>query len=282
MKISMVASSSLGYTLPRGSLEKGRSNALGRAFLELAKLGYDGVELSIEEPQRTEVREIERASEDCGVEIPAIGTGLVYGYKGLSLSDIAESRRRKAVGDVLKTIGIAADLGSIVIIGLVRGRISSDPKRCVEKFKNSMREVDRAAVDNGVKLALEPLNRYEADFINNVEQAMRFISSIGLEGTGVLLDTYHMNIEERSFEEAVERCGKKLVHVHVADSNRLAPGLGHIPFAKIIRTIASQGYDRYLSAEIMALPNPTEAARIAIKNLRLILDRNREYLTRHK
>ncbi|MEM2886411.1 MAG: hypothetical protein QXF24_10045, partial [Thermoproteota archaeon] len=87
MKISMVASSGLGYALPRGSLEEVGLKAAERAFRELAEIGYDGVELSIEEPGRTRALELKRISEGCGVEVPAIGTGLLYAYKGLSLSD---------------------------------------------------------------------------------------------------------------------------------------------------------------------------------------------------
>lgn len=282
MKISMVASSGLGYALPRGSLEEVGLKAAERAFRELAEIGYDGVELSIEEPGRTRALELKRISEGCGVEVPAIGTGLLYAYKGLSLSDANESRRRKAVNSVLETLRIAADLGSIVIIGLVRGKITPYPKRRMEKLAESISELDRAAERSGVRLAIEPINRYEADCINNADQALRFISSLGLARTGVLLDTYHMNIEERSFEEAFAKCGKKLVHVHVADSNRLAPGLGHVPFARIIRTIASQGYGGYLSAEIMAVPNSREAAMKAIRNLRLILRSSRKVATRYK
>jgi sugar phosphate isomerase/epimerase len=85
----------------------------------------------------------------------------------------------------------------------------------------------------GVQLAIEPLNRYEADNVNNVREALDLISDRTYEH-GLIARHLHMNIEERTIEDAIRRAGRKLIHVHVADSNRLAPGLGHIDFHKVI------------------------------------------------
>jgi len=270
MKISIVASSGIGYPLPEGSLESREMREVEGTFKRLAELGYNGVELSIEEPFRTESRKILGISEKYGVEIPAIGTGLIYVRRGLSLSEPEESRRMRALKMLTRTIEIAAHLNSLVIVGLVRGRVGSQRKRIV-KFRRSMKECDGVAGREGVQLAIEPLNRYEADYVNNVGEALDLISDMNLQSTGLLLDTFHMNIEERSIEDAVRRAGRRLIHMHVADSNRLSPGLGHIQFGNVIGAVAEKGYDRYLSAEILALPNPMRAARIAIRNLRKLL-----------
>ena len=270
MKISMVASSSIGYPLPEGALESHEMREVEGAFSRLARLGYDGVEISIEEPFRTEARRMSGISEQYGVEIPAIGTGLIYVRRRLSLSEPEEFKRIRAVKMLTRTIEIAAYLNSLVIVGLVRGKVGSQRKR-MAKFRRSMRECDGAAEREGVQLAVEPLNRYEADNINNVEEALRLISDLNLGRTGLLLDTFHMNIEERSVEDAIGRAGGRLVHVHIADSNRLSPGKGHMQFGGVIKAIAEVGYDRYLSAEILASPKPVMAARITIGYLRELL-----------
>lgn len=271
MKISMVASSGIGYILPKGSLESHELRDVRNMFSRLADLGYDGVELSIEEPFSTQSRGISKTSEQYGLEVPAIGTGLIYKYRQLSLSDSDEVNRRRAVKLLTRTIEIGAELNSLVIIGLMRGRIGSQRVKRIGKFKKSMMECDRIAEREGIQLAIEPLNRYEADYINTVEEALNFISGMKLQRTGLLLDTFHMNIEESSIEDAIRRGGKKLIHLHVADSNRYAPGLGHIEFAHVIKTLAELGYDRYLSAEILTSSSPLKAAQITIKNLRRLL-----------
>jgi len=274
MKISMVASSGMGYPLPEGSLGSGEMREVEGAFSRLAELGYNGVELSIEEPFRTESRRILEISEQHGVEIPAIGTGLIYIRRRLSLSEPEESKRMRTIKMLTRTIEIAAYLNSLVIVGLVRGKIGSQRKR-MAKFRRSMKECDSVAEREGVQLAIEPLNRYEADSVNNVGEALDLISDMDLQSTGLLLDTFHMNIEERSIEDAIRRAGRRLIHMHIADSNRLSPGLGHIQFSNIIKVVAEQGYDRYLSAEIIALPSPIRAARITIRNLRELLEKRR-------
>jgi sugar phosphate isomerase/epimerase len=271
LKISMVASSGIGYIIPKGSLESRRLMEVRGVFSRFAELGYDGVELSIEEPFNTRSREIANTSAQYGLDIPAIGTGLIHKYLGLSLSDSDETRRDRAVKMLKKSIGVAAELDSLVIIGLVRGRVEPQRMKRIGKFRKSMRECDRAAGREGVRLAIEPLNRYEADYINNVEEALRFLSDMGLQSTGLLLDTFHMNIEERTIEDAIRKAGKKLIHLHVADSNRLAPGLGHIEFPKVLRAVTDLGYDRYLSAEILASSNPVRAAHLTIGYLRKLL-----------
>jgi sugar phosphate isomerase/epimerase len=272
MKISMVASSGMGYIMPKGSLESRRLEEVRRAFSRLAELGYDGVELSIEEPFQTRSREIANASAQYGLEIPAIGTGLIHKYLQLSLSDMDEIKRGRAVNMLIKSIEVASELDSLVIIGLVRGRMEPQRMKRIGKFRKSMRECDRFAGREGVRLAIEPLNRYEADYINNVEEALNFLSGMNLQSTGLLLDTFHMNIEERKIEDAIRRAGRMLEHLHVADSNRLAPGLGHIEFPTVMRALADLGYDRYLSAEILAPSDPLKAARITIGYLQNLLE----------
>jgi sugar phosphate isomerase/epimerase len=271
MKISMVTSSGLGFPLRKGSLEGRNLSEVEGVFSQLSELGYDGVELSIEEPAKTNHRGIAEISERYGIEVPAIGTGLLHKYKGLSLSAPKEVDRRRAIRALIGTIDIAACLGSLAIVGLVRGKMGTQRLKRIEAFRKSMIECDEAAGRMGVSLALEPLNRYEADYVNNVDEALSFLLQAGLHNTGLLLDTFHMNIEEVSIEGSIRKAGGRISHIHVADSNRLAPGLGHLPFRDIIGAAVRLGYDRYLSAEIMASPNPVRDSRITIDKLRNIL-----------
>jgi sugar phosphate isomerase/epimerase len=125
-----------------------------------------------------------------------------------------------------------------------------------------------ASVNENTRFALEPINRYETNLINNVESGLEFLRRVKQNNVGLLLDTFHMNIEEASITESIKRAGGCLFHFHVADSNRWYPGAGHIDFRTIIDTLASIEYSGFVSAEILPLPDPDAAAKHTIEYLR--------------
>ena len=113
-----------------------------------------------------------------------------------------------------------------------------------------------------MSLALEPLNRYESDIINTTTEALSFIEEIGKSNIGILLDSYHVNVEEPSIYSCfVEAYMKgRMWHVHIGDSNRLPPGHGHIDFQGIVHILQKMGYKGFLSAELLPVPGPDRAA----------------------
>jgi sugar phosphate isomerase/epimerase len=113
-----------------------------------------------------------------------------------------------------------------------------------------------------VKITLEPINRFEADFIMSAQDGVQFVKELGYQNVGLMLDTFHMNIEDASIESSLKLTMEEnlLWHVHIADSNRLAPGRGHIDFPSIVRTLYEGNYQGYLSAEILPVPDPEAAA----------------------
>jgi sugar phosphate isomerase/epimerase len=129
-------------------------------------------------------------------------------------------------------------------------------------------EVGRYAADRGVRLTLEPINRYEVDFIASVDDGLRMVEAIGLPNVGLMLDLYHMNIEDASIEGGLQNAGDRCWHVHIADSNRLYPGAGHIDFPPIFEMLRRMGYEGYVSAELLPKPDPDTAAELTIAFLR--------------
>jgi sugar phosphate isomerase/epimerase len=125
-----------------------------------------------------------------------------------------------------------------------------------------------------VRLALEPVNRYELDLINTVDEGLAFVQEIGHPSLGLVLDTFHMNIEESSRTEPFRRAmaAGRLWHVHVGDNNRLPPGRGLIDFAAIVTTLHDSGYYGFLSAELLARPDGDTAARQTLSHLRPMLE----------
>jgi D-psicose/D-tagatose/L-ribulose 3-epimerase len=110
-------------------------------------------------------------------------------------------------------------------------------------------ELSRFAGDRGIRLLLEPLNRYSTPYLTTAEEAVAVARQVNQENFGVLLDTFHMNIEEDSFENAILKSERLLHHTHFADNNRKMPGRGHIDFHSIIESLRKIGYQQYISFE---------------------------------
>ncbi len=237
-----------------------------------AELGFDGVELAIRDPKRVEVEKIKELMRQYNLQVPAIGTGQAWGEEGLSFSDSRPSVRKKAVVRIKDHIDFAAEFSAQVIIGLIRGRIEDHLSReDAEKWSlDCVRECAGVAQGLKIGLTLEPLNRYETNFINTVGEAIEFIKKVDFSNIGMLIDTFHMNIEEVSIYESIIKAKDYITHVHLADSNRWAPGSGHLDFAKVIKTLEKIDYKEYVSAEILPLPDPDRAARLTIEHLKKI------------
>ncbi len=107
---------------------------------------------------------------------------------------------------------------------------------------------------------MEPLNRFETDLVNTVEQGLDLCDRIGRANVGLLLDTFHMNIEEKSFTEAMTRAGDRLFHMQVAENDRGTPGSGHVPWDEVFRALDAVGYNGSVVIESF-LPTVAEIAR---------------------
>jgi sugar phosphate isomerase/epimerase len=117
-----------------------------------------------------------------------------------------------------------------------------------------------------VRIALEPLNRFEGDLLNNVAEGLAFLNELNHPSVGLLLDTFHVNIEESSWTEPFRQAMQagKLFHVHLGDNNRLPPGHGLIDFAAILATLQETGFTGWLSAELLGKPDPDTAGQQTI------------------
>lgn len=238
----------------------------------LAGLGFDGVEFAIRDAAVLDAGRVEAVVREAGLAVPALGTGQAYLRDGLSLSSPDASARRLAANRVVGHVRLAARLGGLVIIGLIRGRIdgraTGDRDAAMRRFLDGLKPVLDAAAGLGVRLVIEPINRYETDFLPTVEAVLEVIGASGAPHLGVLPDTFHMNIEETRIEDALRVAGPRMWHVHVADSNRWAPGFGHLDFRSIVGALAGPGYRGFLSGEILPKPDPEEAARMMLQTLR--------------
>ncbi len=263
MELSIVLS-----TQPASFSALAYKGGLTENIKKIKNFGYDGVELAVRDPDLLNIDDLLSVLAQQNLPVPAIGTGQAYGEEKLSFTDPDKNVRRSAINRIKSHINLAAKLNALVIIGLVRGKKSSDisteltDQYLLEAFQEC------AAENMAVKIAIEPINRYETDLLNTVKSTLDFLDKVQMDNVGLLLDSFHMNIEEPSIYESIISAKQSLFHFHVADSNRWYPGAGHLKFKKIIETLDTISYTGFISAEILPLPEPDIAAQKTIENIR--------------
>jgi sugar phosphate isomerase/epimerase len=240
----------------------------------IASYGYNGVELAIRDPKLVDVEELDGVVKKHGLDVPAVGTGQAWGEEGLSFTSDDPAVRRSAIERVTSHVPLAKHFGSSIILGLIRGITppGQSHEQSMVYLVEALQKCSAVAATEGVCFALEPLNRYETDLIHTVEEGLDLIQRVGAENFGLLLDTFHMNIEEPSIEASIRACGDRIFHFHVADSNRWHPGAGHLDFASILAALHETGYDGYVSGEFMPVPDANTGAQRAIQYLRSVID----------
>jgi sugar phosphate isomerase/epimerase len=245
------------------------------AFALAAELGYDGVELHLRRPGDIDRVAVKKLAADYRLDIPMIGTGMAV-EEGLTFSDLSPDVRRRAVMRIREHIELARFLGSMPVIGSIKGTLGNDPLTRPTRLAfivDCIRECAEAAAAASVILLVEAINRYETDYLNTVEQALGLIHDIGLPNLKLLVDTFHMNIEEVDIAVSVRQAGSTIGHVHLADSNRQVPGHGHLDLLSVLQALQDVHYQGYLSLECLPLPDPRQAAEDGIRTVKPLLSR---------
>lgn len=226
----------------------------------LARYGYDGIEISAESALYDTgelTRLLERHGLDCwgGVTRMMDGRDLVHADPEV---------RRAGVEYVKDSLSFVSELGGSVLtvtpsaVGKLEpmGSPETEWSWCVE----ALRECQERAGELGVRIAIEPLNRFETHFINRCDQALALAEEVGGD-CGICLDLFHMNIEEASWRDAIAAAGSRVGDVHVADSNRRPPGEGSFDWLDVLRELDRAGYDGYLTLEFVTPVDRTPLAR---------------------
>jgi sugar phosphate isomerase/epimerase len=242
---------------------------LCRCLDRCAALGYHGVELALLNAAQVDVPRIGARLRATGLEIPCISSGQVFAADHLYFTHPDADVRRAAVDRITGMIRLAAEFGAKVNTGRVRGLIH-EGETCETarvRFLECLNACADVAEPLGVELVVEPVNRYEINFINNCTEAVELIRECGRECVRLMPDVFHMNIEDASFRESFEAAGRYISYVHFADSNRLAPGWGHLDFDDLLSILGGIGYDGWITAEILPKPDPNSAAAQAARFL---------------
>ena len=235
-----------------------------------ARLGFQGVELMVRNPVDLDWPKIKHTLDSAGLEVPQIVTGELFGADGLCLATSDLKVYQRAEERTRTVIDLAAYLGAFVNIGRLRGRLEwlGNITNARDVAIERIRKIAEYAEQRGVRITLEPINRYETDFLLTSKDGMQFVEELNCKNVGLMLDLFHMNIEEHSIEEGLSTAGGKLWHVHIADSNRNYPGSGHLAYTGVFQTLRQMNYRGYISAELRPLPDADTAAEKTIAFLK--------------
>lgn len=239
-----------------------------------AELGYDGVELALKNASEIKINDLDRLLKNSGLTVSCISTGQVFAETGYMFTD-SDNNRRNILRNIYKDfIDLASNYGKFVNIGRVRGIIGNNGKKdCENRFIDLAHELCEYAQPKDVTLILEPVNRYEIDFINNLEEGVELMEKINMPNMKLMPDIFHMNIEDVTIGGELSKHINHISYIHLADSNRLAPGWGHIDFKDIFVKLKLMNYSGWVSVEILPKPDPYSAARQAIDYLKPFINR---------
>ena len=228
-----------------------RPEPIETTIRRLARSGYDGIEIS-GEPALYDPKQVRSLLDEHGLECWGSVT-LMVGGRDLLHED--KYVRIGSVQYVKDTIDLINALGGsiLTVVPSTVGKVTpmSTPEEEWKWAVESLKECQAHAESSGVRLALEPLNRFETYFLNRCDQALALAEDVGGD-CGVCLDIFHMNIEEADWPSAIRAAGDKLVDFHVADNNRMPPGQGAIDWELILRTLDEVGYEGYVTVEFVA------------------------------
>jgi sugar phosphate isomerase/epimerase len=258
---------------------KSKEEAVIKKFSSLCQLlkplNYDGIELSLLEPEKINLLKLVEISDSYDMKIPALGTGSTYIRFGYSLGDNDEAIRKKAIERIKIYINFAKEIDSKVIIGLIRGRYKYDnnPKKERLNIISSLKECCWIAEQENVQLVFEPINRFEIDSFNLISESVNLIKEIGLNNLKLLIDSFHTYLEEDPgfIWDYLEEIAHYVGHIHLADTTRRAPGSGHFDFKTFLNIFKKAGYNDFVSIETIMNPSFEEVAKDSAEYLSIIL-----------
>ena len=234
------------------------TQSIDELFPKISKLGFDVVEIAVEDPALIDIKKVKSALNDHGLKAS------ICGAFGSSRDLTNESKQVQQTGlayiesclDICNEIGVDF-FGGPMYYAVGKARMLKPDQRKAEwdlAVKNLQLVCEMAAARN-LKIALEPLNRFESDLVNTAEDVLRMVNDINHPAACIMLDSFHMSIEERDVEKAIISAGDKLIHLQVSENYRGAPGTGQTPWHDYRRGLEQIGYDGIVTIESFTTHN---------------------------
>ena len=246
------------------------TDGLESGCVAAANIGFDSVEVLVPAPEAMNATHLKKILNNNNLQLAAIGTGAGFVVRKLHLCSSEKNVRQKALEFISQIIDFAGPFGAKTIIGSMKGFIEDGVnKSCAKDWLcEALNKLGSQSAKYNIPLLLEPLNRYETNFINRLEEGVKIIESLETDNVRLLADLFHMNIEEQSIENALSQAANYIGHIHFVDSNRRPAGFGHLDFFSIAEILNKIGYEGFLSAEALPWPDSETAAKQTIEIFR--------------
>ncbi|MFM9069695.1 MAG: TIM barrel protein [Planctomycetota bacterium] len=237
---------------------------------QAAQLGFDAVEIFPPQAKAVNVAQVKALLKKHRLQVAAVGTGAGWLRHKLSLTSADRAVRTKAIAFIRSIVDLAAEFQAPAIIGSMQGKVEAPMSRAeaLDYLAAGLEKLSARSTAHGTTLLYEPLNRYETNLFNQISVAADWLQERQLSGVKILADLFHMNIEETNVAAALRAAGAAVGHVHFADSNRRAIGLGHTKIKPIMQALRAIKYTGYLSAEILPAPTALAAAQQTMASFR--------------
>ena len=242
---------------------------LSKNLSVIKDLGYQGVDLFTDSKSVQEIDELRLIMSDHGLEV-AMYIAIFLSEQGVTLSCPNEKKRQKYIDLYRRELEKAHRVGTrLMPVGYLRGVKPTDQTvdDYYTRLADSLKILCEEASSLGITICLEPINRYEINTLNQIDICLDFIRDYQLNHLGLLLNSFHMNIEEASIENSIINAGERVKHFHAPDSNRLAAGDGHLDYDRILQALHTIRYDGYLMLEAFPVPDAISCARTNVDYL---------------
>jgi D-psicose/D-tagatose/L-ribulose 3-epimerase len=222
------------------------TNESVKLFKKFKDWGFDTIEIPIEDPSHIDPAKIKAVADKAGL---AIGSVCACMGPGRDLRGSREEQKAgmdyvKAIIDQAVALGCPRVIGPIYsVVGLTGAHEDAARKQQFDLVVKNLKQLAAYAAPKGIELCIEPLNRFETDFLNTVDQGLKLIKAVGAKNVKLHLDTFHMNIEEKNQPDAIRRAGKFLGHFHACGTDRGTPGGDSLQWKPIVAALKEIGYD---------------------------------------
>lgn len=244
------------------------STSLARPLFEkISAMGYDVVEIAVEDPKLLDTRQLRQLLEE--FELGALVCGAFGSDRDLTSEE--DAIQKNALSYIASCLDICNELGAPFLAGPMYSAVGKARMVSPEQRKKewdlaveNLRKVCQMAEERNLSIALEPLNRFESDLVNTAADAVRMVGDIAHPAARILLDGFHMNIEEAHIEQAIRTAGEYLIHVQVADNYRGVPGTGQVNWQAWYTGLEAIGYEGTVSIESFTPNNKELAAAVCV------------------
>ncbi|MGD0897790.1 MAG: sugar phosphate isomerase/epimerase family protein [Thermoguttaceae bacterium] len=233
----------LSYVLPDPASYRDWSEFEGDLAC-MKRAGYDAVELQIADPAEFDEDRVGRSLAAAGYAMCAFQTGSTYSSRGNCLCTADEAVRRRTIELLKSFVALAARWRAVMVFGSLQGRLSDEPDRAVgaRRIREAIREIGQYASQQKVTIAFEPVQQGEVGFHNTIAEVAELVRGLDLPGVRMMIDSFHMNIEEKDMFSPLPAIRDILAHVHLCETNRDVLGAGHWPTAAFLDRLEQIGY----------------------------------------